>query len=32
VDELVEVLETSLIERVDVVAVDAFQVSRHRSS
>src|SRR3954447_25073704 len=29
VDELVEVLEASLIERVYVVAVDAFQVSRH---
>ena len=32
VDELVEVLEASLVERVDVVAVDALQVSRHRSS
>src|SRR4051794_4819805 len=32
VDELVEVLAVSLVERVDVVAVDALQASRHRSS
>jgi hypothetical protein len=32
VDELVEVLEASLVERVDVVAVDPLQLSSHRPS